>query len=346
MNDAAPEAVDEAGFRTLVGERLGPYQSFNPVSAVQVWQWCAAMGERSPLFCDAAYRERTEFAGGGVVAPPAMMQVWTMRDINDEYAPGSTSAHPYPVMRELERLGFHANVAISYDIRFHRYLVEGDRAHHYKTVVDISPLKTTAIGEGYFFTDRMEYLDQNGELFAEALITYFQYRPIAQEDAATSSAAQAGSPAPADWRTDYTELDPATLAIGTELPPLVIPVTHRLIVGGAIACQDYVDVHHNAPAARAAGMPDIFMNILTTSGLSARYLGDWAGPASRLATLKFRLMAPNTPGDSLRFSGRVTALEPTDRGTLVEVDFSGVNSIGPHLIGSASLMLANSNTQH
>lgn len=57
----------------------------------------------------------------------------------------------------------------------------------------------------------------------------------------------------------------------------MIPVTHTLVVGGAIASQDYMPVHHNVPAARAAGMPDIFMNILTTCGLAARYLTDWAG---------------------------------------------------------------------
>ena len=70
-----------------------------------------------------------------------------------------------------------SSVAVSYDIHFHRYLVEGDRAHHYNTVIKLSERKSTALGEGYFFTDRMECLDQNGELFAEVLITYFQYRP-------------------------------------------------------------------------------------------------------------------------------------------------------------------------
>ena len=79
------------------------------------------------------------------------------------------------------------------------------------------------------------------------------------------------------------------------------------------------------------------MNILTTSGLSARYLSDWAGPASRLRKLSFKLMAPNTPGDSMTMQGRVSALEDTGSEHLVHVDFAGKNSLGFHVTGSATL---------
>ena len=120
------------------------------------------------------------------------------------------------------------------------------------------------------------------------------------------------------------------------MPELAIPITHKLIVGGAIASQDYIDVHHNAPAARAAAMPDIFMNILTTCGLTGRYLSDWAGPASRLKKLGFRLMAPNVPGDTMVFGGRVEEVN----GTALTVGFEGRNSRGVHVAGNATLELA------
>ncbi len=343
MSSASPEQElqndsNRRALECLIGQRLGPYNSFNPVSRTQVWQWCSAMGERSPLYLDDAYLETTEFAGCGVVAPPAMMQVWTMRDFNMEYAPGSSEEHPYPIMRELEAMGYPDNVAISYDIRFHHYLMEGDRVHHYKSVVDISERKSTALGEGYFFTDRMEYLDQNGELFAEALITYFQYRAAAARSAGESQDCPAGQDIPDGWTPDYRDLHPAEVKAGDALPELHIPINHRLIVGGAIATQDFIPVHHNLPAAQAAGMPDIFMNILTTCGLSARYLGDWAGPGSRLERLGLRLMAPNTPGDTMVLTGQVTEVE----NELVDVEFTGSNSLGPHVVGSARLRLPDS----
>ena len=128
--------------------------------------------------------------------------------------------------------------------------------------------------------------------------------------------------------------------MGDALPSLVLPITHKQIVAGAIATQDFIPVHHSVPAARAAAMPDIFMNILTTCGLSARYLGDWAGPGSRLRKLTFRLMAPNIPGDTMLMQGKVAALEQLDSGTMVQVEFSGTNSLGPHVSGFANLALA------
>ena len=82
-------------------------------------------------------------------------------------------------------------------------------------------------------------------------------------------------------------------------------------------------------------MPDIFMNILTTSGLCARYLSDWAGPGSRLQKLRFKLMAPNVPGDTMVMQGQVSAADDGQ----VEVQFGGRNSRGYHVSGTATLAL-------
>ncbi|TDG13676.1 hypothetical protein E2F43_09140 [Seongchinamella unica] len=329
-------AFESAELQALTGQRLGPYNSFNPVSRVQIWQWCSAMGDRNPLYLDEAYQ-----ASAGItlpVAPPAMMQMWTMRDINMDYAPGSTDAQPYRVFDELSARGFPDNVAVSYDIRFHRYLVEGERPHHYTTVVSISPLKTTALGPGYFVTERVEYLDQEESCFAEALITYFQYRAEASSGGTPGNpdASPTGDLEQDNTLPDFQPLNITTLEPGQALPHLSIPITHKLIVGGAIASQDFIDVHHNAPAARAAAMPDIFMNILTTCGLCGRYLSDWAGPQSRLQALRLKLLAPNVPGDTMLLQGTVCEIR---EGQLVDVEFKGSNSRGFHVTGSATLSL-------
>ena len=325
---------DTLDLQSLTGHRLGPYLSYNPVSRVQIWQWCSAMGDQNPLYLDEEYQH--SHAIHGPVAPPAMMQMWTMRDVRMEYAPGSTDQRPYQIFDTLTEVGFPANVAVSYDITFHRYLVEGDRAKHYTTVVNISDLKDTALGRGHFVTEHVEYLDQHDALFAEALITYFQYQPLASDDKAQVEAQTPTSPVESAWSPSFTDLRLDQLSAGQALPELVIPITHKLIISGAAATQDFIDVHHNVPAARAAAMPDIFMNILTTSGLCARYLSDWAGPASRLHKLSFKLMAPNTPGDTMVMQGRVSELREDRQ---VSVDFAGKNNLGFHVTGSATLSL-------
>ncbi len=324
--------------QSLTGKRLGPYLSFNPVSRVQVWQWCAAMGDRNPLYLDERYHHTAGI--DRIIAPPAMMQMWTMRDVNLQYAAGSTDAAPYAIFDTLQELGFPGNVAVSYDITFHRYLLEHDRAHHYTTVVAISELKNTALGDGHFVTEKVEYLDQHQQPFAEALITYFQYRPVAVSTGAGQRPDADGFREEVQangWQPDFSDVHYTHLHEGLALPELAIPITRKLIVAGAVATQDFIDVHHNAPAARAAAMPDIFMNILTTCGLSARYLSDWAGPQSRMKKLKFKLAAPNLPGDTMVMRGRVGGLVQRDGENLVTVDFAGKNSRGYHVTGAATL---------
>ena len=126
------------------------------------------------------------------------------------------------------------------------------------------------------------------------------------------------------------------VSVGDELPGLDVPITATAIVAGAIASRDYQDVHHDRDLAVARGSKDIFMNILTTNGYVGRFVTDWAGPEALLRCVDIRLGAPNYPGDTMRMSGRVTAVV----GALVTVEVRGANDLGDHVTGSVELELA------
>jgi hypothetical protein len=81
------------------------------------------------------------------------------------------------------------------------------------------------------------------------------------------------------------------------------------------------------------------MNILTSSGLSGRYVSDWAGPGANLKNLKIRLGAPNYPYDTMTMSGSVAKKEMIDGEGIVQVAFQGLNSLGAHLTGTIDLAL-------
>jgi acyl dehydratase len=125
------------------------------------------------------------------------------------------------------------------------------------------------------------------------------------------------------------------VSVGDSLPPLAIPLTTSLIVGGALASRDYTPVHHDRAAAQAAGLPDVFMNILTTNGLLGRYVTDWAGPNAVIRGVRVRLGAPNTPGDTMTLSGKVAAKE----GDEVRVEVVGKNSWGDHVTATVRVAL-------
>ncbi|NGN66551.1 acyl dehydratase [Streptomyces sp. A7024] len=123
---------------------------------------------------------------------------------------------------------------------------------------------------------------------------------------------------------------------GETLPELRIPVTRKLIVGGAIATRDYQDVHHDAVAAKERGSPDIFMNILTTNGLVGRYVAECLGPGTQVWAVKIRLGVPQYPDDELVFTGEFT---PGDDGT-GQVSVVGRNRLGAHVTGTVTVVLA------
>jgi acyl dehydratase len=126
-----------------------------------------------------------------------------------------------------------------------------------------------------------------------------------------------------------------SVTIGQTVPELVIPITRTMIVATALASRDYEDVHHDPDRAREKGSADIFMNILTSNGLVERYVRGWSGPAARLTALKIRVGAPNYPGDTMRLSANVSAVDVGTGSVLLDV--TGSNSLGTHLGGTAEL---------
>lgn len=127
------------------------------------------------------------------------------------------------------------------------------------------------------------------------------------------------------------------LRVGQDLPVEVIAISTRMVVGTAIATRDFQDVHHDSKAACDAGVPDVFMNILTTNALVGRYVTDWAGPHARICKIDVKLGAPNFPGDSMTLAGSVQSID-TDSGRVV-VAVVGNNQLGSHVIGSVTLVL-------
>ena len=125
------------------------------------------------------------------------------------------------------------------------------------------------------------------------------------------------------------------IEVGTTLPELKIEGTPTFIISTAIATRDYQDVHHDRDLAQAKGSKDIFVNILTDTGLVQRFLTDWAGPTALIKSIGLRLGVPWYAYDTITFSGEVTAVEDG----LITVKVFGRNSLGDHVIANATLTI-------
>jgi hypothetical protein len=120
------------------------------------------------------------------------------------------------------------------------------------------------------------------------------------------------------------------------LPELVIDVTPTFVVASAIATRDFQDVHHDRDRAVERGSKDIFINILTTTGLVQRYVTDWAGAQALVRKVAIRLGVPCYAGDTLTFSGHAGAADASGE---VEVAVMGRCSLGDHVTGTVRVVL-------
>ena len=144
----------------------------------------------------------------------------------------------------------------------------------------------------------------------------------AKASAAKSSAAKSSAAKPGAG-------EPGADGTGTLLPELVIDVTPTFVIATAIATRDFQDVHHDRDRAVERGGKDIFINILTTTGLVQRYVTDWAGPQAMVRRIAIRLGVPCYAGDKLTFSGRVV-----QAGGECVVEVTGRCRLGDHVTGT------------
>jgi uncharacterized OB-fold protein len=116
------------------------------------------------------------------------------------------------------------------------------------------------------------------------------------------------------------------------LPDRVIDVTPTFVIASALATRDFQDVHHDRDRAVARGARDIFVNILTTTGLVQRYVSAWA-PDAVVRAVSIRLGVPCHAGETLTLSGQATAADGDEQVVAV----TGRCSLGDHVTATVRI---------
>jgi acyl dehydratase len=163
-----------------VGRPMGPDSvAPDPVNVPMIRHWVAALDDRNPVYLDEAFARKTRHAG--IVAPPAMLQVWGMpspklEGIAERGGSPVESTHDN-VVRALDAEGFTGTLATNSELEFVRYLRPGDQLRVGSELESISPRKTTGLGQGYFVTWVTTYRDAAGEVVGRQLFRIFKFDP-------------------------------------------------------------------------------------------------------------------------------------------------------------------------
>ena len=170
--------------RALVGRQYGRVYAWDEVNAPMIRQWCEVMGVDNPLYTDAGFALGTQHEG--LIAPPAMLQVWTMEGLHaNNYPPGSTDENPYEVLKEMEAYGYASTVAVNSELSFRRPVRLGEKLYYTTRLDSISDEKSTALGVGFFVTLVMSHFVEGpganhrggDEAGGELLFRVFKFRP-------------------------------------------------------------------------------------------------------------------------------------------------------------------------
>lgn len=178
----------EARMRETIGIEVGPQRSWDPVNMPMIRHWCDAMGDENPIYTDPEFAAQSQH--GSVVAPPTMVQAWTMRGYTGKDAPGTVARRadqPY-VLHMLDEAGYISVVAVNCDQEYFRYLKPGDDISHTMMIESISEQKQTALGVGYFVTELWTFRDQDDEKVAEMRFRLLKFKPPKQANKPVAAA--------------------------------------------------------------------------------------------------------------------------------------------------------------
>lgn len=170
----------------LEGAPAGPpIVARDPVNEAMIRHWCEALGDANPVYTDPEAAARS--VHGGIVAPPAMLQAWTMVGPGETRYPDAFGQGRVRVL--LEEAGFTGIVATNCEQEYARYLRPGDRITCTEVIESVSEEKKTAMGSGHFVTLRITYTDERGEVVGTQRWRLLRYRPASSASQSPSVAA-------------------------------------------------------------------------------------------------------------------------------------------------------------
>ncbi|WP_210592194.1 OB-fold domain-containing protein [Streptomyces sp. GESEQ-35] len=139
------EVTDELGARLKVYEGRASAvvgAGRDPVNGPMIRHWCEALGDTNPAY-----------SGPDAIAPPTMLQAWTMGGLSGHA--GRSPAYD-ELLALLDEAGCTSVVATDCEQEYLRPLRPGDEITFDSVIESVSDRKTTKLGTGYFVTTRMD----------------------------------------------------------------------------------------------------------------------------------------------------------------------------------------------
>jgi uncharacterized OB-fold protein len=182
----------EAKIHAFVGREVSaPTRGLDDVNAAMIRHYAEVLGDENPVYSDAAFA--TESSKGSIIAPPTMLQVWSMEGYPMCQTP------KVDTQRELHQAfddqGFTGVLGTNTTSEYLRDLVPGDQVTSHCVINSISEQKATARGIGYFIETLYTFTDQNGDTVGTVVFRVLKFIPNDSNSASSDDSSDEGMPA-------------------------------------------------------------------------------------------------------------------------------------------------------
>jgi acyl dehydratase len=179
MGDDQRDEV-RAGIEKFIGGAMGPAsEAPEAVNSIMIRHWVEALDDRNPVYLDEDRAKKSRF--GEIVAPPAMLQTWTMPspiiEGIAERGGAPTEMSSDNVVTALDAAGYVGTLATNSELEFERYLRPGDHLRTTSELESVSERKKTGLGLGYFITWITTYTNGEDEVVGRQLFRIFKFDP-------------------------------------------------------------------------------------------------------------------------------------------------------------------------
>ena len=179
---AAEETFDYSRVEPFIGVGSEFHEGHDEVSESDIRHWCEVMRDSNPLYTDEEFARESKY--GGIIAPPQMVQTWSLDPMAAALQRFVHDNPPFPedphnqVFKLIDAMGYHGVVATAQTQEYMRPVRPGDQIRYRITIGGISKYEHyTGRGGGRYVDIIYTFINQNGEEVGVASFRVLKYRP-------------------------------------------------------------------------------------------------------------------------------------------------------------------------
>ncbi len=176
------ETLDYSKLEGFIGKSSPFHEPHDEVTRSDIRHWCEVMQDPNPMYTDEEYAKKSKY--GGIIAPPAMVQTWSLDDMHDalqRFVHGNQPFKEDPhnqLFDVLDSEGYNGVVATAQEQTYLRPIKPGDVIRGKITLARVSKYDHfTRQGIGRYVDILYTFVNQHDEEICVESFRVLKYKP-------------------------------------------------------------------------------------------------------------------------------------------------------------------------